>query len=135
MGGEGGGENGQGRCSCTRMACTLRCSSPPCPSSATPSHPHPLSVPPSFPAPLTSLFPSPLPPPSPVQENIDGDLASRVLGLLPIMDEGFHGQRYNERSKQRLDMAVINFFQCFRKVYIGEQVWGSVGKCGGRCGS
>ena len=70
-----------------------------------------------------------------MQENIDGDLASRVLGLLPIMDEGFHGQRYNERSKQRLDMAVINFFQCFRKVYIGEQVWGSVGKCGGRCGS
>jgi len=56
------------------------------------------------------------------KENIDGDLASRVLGLLPVMDEGYHSQRYGERSKQRLDMAVINFFQCFRKVYIGEQV-------------
>jgi len=56
------------------------------------------------------------------QENIDGDLAARVLGLLTVMDEGFHRQRYGERSRQRLDMATINFFQCFRKVYIGEQV-------------
>lgn len=38
------------------------------------------------------------------------------------MDEGYHCQRYGERSRQRLDMALINFFQCFRKVYIGEQV-------------
>lgn len=56
------------------------------------------------------------------QENIDGDLVARVLGLLSVMDEGFHSQRYGERSRQRLDMAVINFFQSFRKVYIGEQV-------------
>jgi hypothetical protein len=31
-------------------------------------------------------------------------------------------QRYGENSRQRLDMAVLGFFQNFRKVYIGEQV-------------
>ncbi|GAX79235.1 hypothetical protein CEUSTIGMA_g6675.t1 [Chlamydomonas eustigma] len=56
------------------------------------------------------------------QEGIDGDLASSVLRLLPVMDDGFHAQRYSQKSRQRLDMAVVNFFQCFRKVYIGEQV-------------
>ncbi len=30
--------------------------------------------------------------------------------------------RYTEVSRQRLDLALIYFFQCFRKVYIGEQV-------------
>mmetsp|Transcript_8801 Transcript_8801/g.18815 ORF Transcript_8801/g.18815 Transcript_8801/m.18815 type:complete len:1064 (-) Transcript_8801:979-4170(-) len=56
------------------------------------------------------------------QESIDGDLAARVLGLLAVMDDGYHSRRYGETSRQRLDTAVINFFQCFRKVYIGEQV-------------
>lgn len=56
------------------------------------------------------------------QEQVDGDLASRVLGLLPILDTGLHAQRYGEKSRQRLDMATLAFFQCFRKVYIGEQV-------------
>lgn len=56
------------------------------------------------------------------QESIDGDLCTRVFSLLGYLDEGCHTQRYTERSRQRLDMAVLNFFQCFRKVYIGEQV-------------
>lgn len=31
-------------------------------------------------------------------------------------------RRYGEKSRQRLDVALLHFFQCFRKVYIGEQV-------------
>ncbi len=31
-------------------------------------------------------------------------------------------RRYGEVARQRLDQAIIYFFQCFRKVYIGEQV-------------
>eukprot|EP00798_Chlamydomonas_sp_ICE-L_P019293 gene19293-25939_t len=56
------------------------------------------------------------------QESIDGDLAARVFALLAVMDDAFHSTRYAESSRRRLDTAIINFFQCFRKVYIGEQV-------------
>jgi hypothetical protein len=58
----------------------------------------------------------------PPQEAIDGDLSSRVFMLLSCCDEGFHARRYEEPSRQRLDSAIINFFQGFRRVYIGEQV-------------
>lgn len=57
-----------------------------------------------------------------LQETIDGDLAARVFGLLQVVDSGFHQQRYGERSRQRLDVAILTFFQSFRKVYVGEQV-------------
>ena len=57
-----------------------------------------------------------------LQEAIDGDLAVRVLGLLPVVDSGFHQGRYGERSRQRLDLAILSLFQSFRKIYIGEQV-------------
>jgi exportin-7 len=56
------------------------------------------------------------------QETIDGDLAARVFGLLQSCDAGFHRGRYAERSRQRLDIAILSFFQSFRKVYVGEQV-------------
>ncbi len=56
------------------------------------------------------------------QETIDGDLAVRVFGLLQMVDSGFHQSRYGERSRQRLDIAILSFFQSFRKVYVGEQV-------------
>ncbi|KAG2485018.1 hypothetical protein HYH03_016221 [Edaphochlamys debaryana] len=56
------------------------------------------------------------------QETLDGDLASRVFALLRAADEGLHAGRYSERSRQRLDTALLYFLQCFRKVYIGEQV-------------
>ncbi|EFJ44129.1 hypothetical protein VOLCADRAFT_65225 [Volvox carteri f. nagariensis] len=56
------------------------------------------------------------------QEALDGDLASRVFALLRAADEGLHTSRYGERSRQRLDVAFLHFLQCFRKVYIGEQV-------------
>ncbi|CAK0751589.1 hypothetical protein CVIRNUC_002079 [Coccomyxa viridis] len=56
------------------------------------------------------------------QETTDGDLAVRVFGLLPVVDSGFHQQRYGERSRQRLDLAILSLFQSFRKIYIGEQV-------------
>lgn len=64
------------------------------------------------------------------QEAIDGDLSARVFGLLPVMDAGVHAQRYGENSRQRLDMALLAFFQNFRKVYIGEQVRGVGGDLG-----
>lgn len=57
-----------------------------------------------------------------VQETIDGDLAVRVFGLLPVVDSGYHQGRYGERSRQRLDLAILSLFQAFRKIYIGEQV-------------
>lgn len=56
------------------------------------------------------------------QEPIDGDLAAQVFGLLKVCDVGVHGQRTSERSRQRLDIALLGFFQSFRKVYVGEQV-------------
>ena len=55
------------------------------------------------------------------QEALDGDLAARVFGLLQAADTGSHQRRYGERSRQRLDLAVLAFFQSFRKVYVGEQ--------------
>eukprot|EP00879_Flechtneria_rotunda_P032708 GHRR01035984.1.p1 GENE.GHRR01035984.1~~GHRR01035984.1.p1 ORF type:complete len:147 (-),score=30.08 GHRR01035984.1:432-872(-) len=56
------------------------------------------------------------------QEASDGALAARAFGLLSMMDTGVHQQRYQDISRQRLDMAMLGFFQNFRKVYIGEQV-------------
>jgi exportin-7 len=55
------------------------------------------------------------------QESIDGDLAVRVFALLRVMDTGYHTQRYGARSRQRLDKALLSFFQNFRRVYVGEQ--------------
>jgi exportin-7 len=57
-----------------------------------------------------------------VQEPIDGDLAARVFGLLQVVDTGAHAARVGEHTRQRLDIALLGFFQNFRKVYIGEQV-------------
>ena len=62
-----------------------------------------------------------LPRPCP-QEPIDGDLAARVFGLLQVVDTGTHAARVGEHARQRLDVALLGFFQNFRKVYIGEQV-------------
>lgn len=55
------------------------------------------------------------------QESIDGELAARVFALLRVMDTGFHTGRYATRSRQRLDKAILSFFQNFRRVYVGEQ--------------
>jgi hypothetical protein len=46
------------------------------------------------------------------------------ISLLLCALAGVHQQRYQENARQRLDMAVLGFFQNFRKVYIGEQVGG-----------
>ncbi|KAL3148536.1 hypothetical protein ABBQ38_013973 [Trebouxia sp. C0009 RCD-2024] len=56
------------------------------------------------------------------QETIDGDLAARAFGLLQFVDSGYHATRYDQISRQRLDIALLTVFQGFRKVYIGEQV-------------
>ena len=55
------------------------------------------------------------------QESLDGDLAYRVFQLIQVMDAGFHSTRYGSQSRQRLDLATLNFFGNFRKVYVGEQ--------------
>ena len=54
-----------------------------------------------------------------------------MFGLLRVVDQGLHQQRYAERSRQRLDSAILSFFQGFRKVYIGEQVGDGWGREGG----
>ena len=51
------------------------------------------------------------------QETIDGDLAARVFGLLQLVDAGYHVSRYGEHTRQRLDIAMLAFFQNFRKVH------------------
>ncbi|GMH18647.1 hypothetical protein Nepgr_020488 [Nepenthes gracilis] len=55
------------------------------------------------------------------QETVDADLSARVLQLINVMDTGLYSQRYSEPSKQRLDLAVLAFFQNFKKSYIGDQ--------------
>ena len=60
------------------------------------------------------------------QESLDGDLAYRVFQLIQVMDAGFHSTRYGAESRQRLDLATLNFFGNFRKVYVGEQAMHSL---------
>ncbi|CAL1377134.1 unnamed protein product [Linum trigynum] len=55
------------------------------------------------------------------QEVLDAELSARVLQLISVTDSGLHSQRYGELSKQRLDRAVLTFFQHFRKSYVGDQ--------------
>ncbi|KAL1811235.1 hypothetical protein ACET3Z_021300 [Daucus carota] len=55
------------------------------------------------------------------QEVIDAELSARVLRLISATDSGLHSLRYGELSKQRLDRAILTFFQHFRKSYVGDQ--------------
>ncbi|KAK9289852.1 hypothetical protein L1049_008012 [Liquidambar formosana] len=55
------------------------------------------------------------------QEILDAELSARVLQLINVTDLGLHSQRYGELSKQRLDRAILTFFQHFRKSYVGDQ--------------
>ncbi|KAG9454969.1 hypothetical protein H6P81_007873 [Aristolochia fimbriata] len=55
------------------------------------------------------------------QEIIDAELSARVFQLIKISDTGLHTQRYGNVSKQRLDRAILAFFQHFRKSYVGDQ--------------
>lgn len=57
-----------------------------------------------------------------LHEQTDGDLSARIFSMLPILDTGLNALRYKERSRQRLDLALLAFFQAFRKVYVGETV-------------
>ncbi|KAL4534670.1 hypothetical protein Ndes2526A_g05549 [Nannochloris sp. 'desiccata'] len=70
-------------------------------------------------------------------EQTDGDLAARVFTLVAMSDSGHHAGRYNDHCRQRLDLAILSFFQNFRKVYVGEQVVHSskiYSKLSERCG-
>ncbi|KAG5532297.1 hypothetical protein RHGRI_026807 [Rhododendron griersonianum] len=51
----------------------------------------------------------------------EAELSAHVLRLINVIDCGLHSQRYGEVTKQRLDRAVLIFFQHFRKSYIGDQ--------------
>ena len=53
------------------------------------------------------------------QERSDGALSARVFEVIRLLDQGLHVQRYNEPSRQRLEVAILTFFQNFRKSYIG----------------
>ncbi|GLT93407.1 hypothetical protein SLE2022_112010 [Rubroshorea leprosula] len=55
------------------------------------------------------------------QEVLDAELSARVLQLINITDSGLHSQRYGELSKQKLDRAILIFFQHFRRSYVGDQ--------------
>lgn len=55
------------------------------------------------------------------QEVLDAELSARVLQLINVTDNGLHSQRYGELSKQRLERAILTFFQHFRKSYVGDQ--------------
>ncbi|CAN1121312.1 XPO7 [Linum perenne] len=55
------------------------------------------------------------------QEVLDAELSARVLQLISVTDSGLHCQRYGELSKQRLDRAILTFFQHFRQSYVGDQ--------------
>ncbi|GLT62173.1 hypothetical protein SLA2020_348300 [Shorea laevis] len=55
------------------------------------------------------------------QEVLDAELSARVLQLINVTDSGLHSQRYSELCKQRLDRAILTFFQHFRKSYVGDQ--------------
>ncbi|XP_019414777.1 PREDICTED: exportin-7 isoform X2 [Lupinus angustifolius] len=55
------------------------------------------------------------------QEVLDAEISARVLRLINVTDSGIHSQRYGEISKQRLDRAILTFFQHFRKSYVGDQ--------------
>eukprot|EP00268_Persea_americana_P030579 TRINITY_DN2959_c0_g1_i5.p1 TRINITY_DN2959_c0_g1~~TRINITY_DN2959_c0_g1_i5.p1 ORF type:complete len:1000 (-),score=152.22 TRINITY_DN2959_c0_g1_i5:590-3589(-) len=55
------------------------------------------------------------------QEIIDAELSARVFQLINVTDSGSHAQRYHTISKQRLDRAILAFFQHFRKSYVGDQ--------------
>ena len=64
-----------------------------------------------------------------MQEAIDGDLAARAFGLLQVLEGAGSQARCRERSRQRLEMALLAFFQAFRKVYIGEHVMHATKVC------
>ncbi|XP_020528285.1 exportin-7 isoform X3 [Amborella trichopoda] len=55
------------------------------------------------------------------QELIDAELAARVFQLINVTDTGLHTKRCDKISKQRLDRAILTFFQHFRKSYVGDQ--------------
>ncbi|WMV09109.1 hypothetical protein MTR67_002494 [Solanum verrucosum] len=55
------------------------------------------------------------------QEIHDAELSARVLQLINVTDSGLRSQRYAETTKQRLDLAILVFFQNFRKSYVGDQ--------------
>jgi exportin-7 len=54
------------------------------------------------------------------QEAVDGELALRVFQLIRVMEAPGHAGRTTD-SRQRMELAVLGFFQNFRKVYVGEQ--------------
>ncbi|KAI3829282.1 hypothetical protein L1987_03401 [Smallanthus sonchifolius] len=66
------------------------------------------------------------------QEAIDAELSARVLRIINATDSGLHSQRYGELSKQRLDQAILTFFQNFRKSYVGDQAMHSSKQLYGR---
>ena len=57
--------------------------------------------------------------PAPRRHSCSASMPTWLLTLPTLFS--FSG-RYGEHSRQRLDLALLSFFQNFRKVYVGEQV-------------
>ncbi|KAK9671280.1 hypothetical protein RND81_12G019100 [Saponaria officinalis] len=52
---------------------------------------------------------------------IDAELSARVLRLISVLDSVAYVERYGELSRKRLELAILSFFESFRKTCIGDQ--------------
>lgn len=48
---------------------------------------------------------------------MDGELVCRVLQLMNLTDS-----RLAQRGCEKLELAMLSFFEQFRKIYVGDQV-------------
>ena len=48
---------------------------------------------------------------------MDGELVCRVLQLMQLTDS-----RLSQGGRDKLELALLSFFEQFRKIYIGDQV-------------
>lgn len=48
---------------------------------------------------------------------MDGELVCRVLPLLALTDSGL-----GQGGCEKLELAMLSFFEQFRKIYVGDQV-------------
>jgi exportin-7 len=52
----------------------------------------------------------------------DGELVVRVLQLMQFINTRLESQQHSEQNSEQLDLALLNFFEQFRKIFIGDQV-------------
>uniref|UniRef100_A0A672RG97 Exportin-7 n=1 Tax=Sinocyclocheilus grahami TaxID=75366 RepID=A0A672RG97_SINGR len=62
------------------------------------------------------------------QDAMDGELVCRVLQLMNLTDS-----RLAQAGNEKLELAMLSFFEQFRKIYIGDQVQKSSKRSAGNC--